>query len=506
MNKFAFGRGRVTAALVVAGGLVLGGLGIAHAQKGSPNPPATFKFTDSKVAPGRLGFAPVVKAVVPTVVSIKSSKVVKTGAIRRGQRGRQQDQGQIPDQLRQFFGDQFGGQFAVPNMPNIPDEQRSEGLGSGVIVSPEGYILTNNHVVDDATDLEVVLSDRRQYKARVIGKDDKTDIAVVKIDAGNLPAITIGDSDRVEVGDYALAVGNPFGVGQSVTLGIVSATHRGMRNEIEGYEDFIQTDAAINPGNSGGALVNDRGELIGINTAIIAHGSEGNQGIGFAVPVNLARNVMNQILKNGKVTRARLGILPQDVTPTIARQFGVKDSQGALVGEVEANSPAQKAGLKTGDIILDVDDHSVYDANQLRNMISSMQPNANVNLKIWRDGATRTLPVTLGELNPEEASNRGGSGSSNGAENALDGVSVENLTPQLARQLKLPASAAGVVVNEVSPSSAAASAGLQQGDVIQEVNRRPVKNVAEFEAAVRNSKEGTLLLVNRDGHTVFVGV
>jgi serine protease Do len=206
------------------------------------------------------------------------------------------------------------------------------------------------------------------------------------------------------------------------------------------------------------------------------------------------------------VTRARLGILPQDVTPTIARQFGVKDSQGALVGEVEANSPAQKAGLKTGDIILDVDDHSVYDANQLRNMISSMQPNTNVNLKIWRDGASHTLPVTLGELNPEEASNRGGGGSNSGVENALDGVSVENLTPQIARQLKLPASAAGVVVNEVRPASAAASAGLQQGDVIQEVNRRPVKNVAEFEAAVRNSKDGTLLLVNRDGHTVFVGV
>jgi serine protease Do len=500
MSRIAFGRGRVAAALVVALGLVLGGLGVAHAQKGSQNPPATFKFTDSKVAPSRSGFAPVVKAVVPTVVSIKSSKVVKTGALRRGQRG-QQDQGLDP--FRQFFGDQFGGQFAIPN---IPDEQRSECLGSGVIVSPEGYILTNNHVVDGATDVQVVLSDRREYKARVIGKDDKTDVAVVKIDAGNLPAITIGDSDRVEVGDYALAVGNPFGVGQSVTLGIVSATHRGMRNEIEGYEDFIQTDAAINPGNSGGALVNDRGELIGINTAIIAHGSEGNQGIGFAVPVNLARNIMNQILKNGKVTRARLGILPQDVTPTIARQFGVKDSQGALVGEVEANSPAQKAGLKTGDIILDVDDHSVYDANQLRNMISSMQPNTNVNLKIWRDGASHTLPVTLGELNPEEASNRGGGGTNSGAENALDGVSVENLTPQMARQLKLPASASGVVVNEVSPASAAASAGLQQGDVIQEVNRRPVKNVAEFEAAVRNSKDGTLLLVNRDGHTVFVGV
>jgi serine protease Do len=505
MSKVAFGRGRVAAALVVGLGLVLGGLGVAHAQKGanSPaNPPATFKFTDAKVAPSRTGFAPVVKAVVPTVVSIRSSKVVKTGAI-RGQRG--QGQGQIPDELRQFFGD--GGQFAIPNLPNIPDEQRSEGLGSGVIVSPEGYILTNNHVVDGATDVQVMLSDRREYKARVIGKDDKADIAVVKIDAGNLPAITIGNSDGVEVGDFALAVGNPFGVGQTVTLGIVSATHRGLGNEIEAYEDFIQTDAAINPGNSGGALVNDRGELIGINTAIIAHGSEGNQGIGFAVPVNLARNIMDQILKNGKVTRARLGILPQDVTPTIAKQFGVKDSEGALVGEVEANSPAQKAGLKTGDIILDVNGHSVYDANQLRNTISSMQPDSNVTLKIWRDGAQRTLPVTLGELNPEEATNRGGAGrGNNGSTDALEGVSVENLTSQIARDLKLPASTSGVVVNEVSPGSAAASAGLKQGDVIQEVNRKPVRNVAEFEAAVRNSKDGTLLLVNRDGHTVFVGV
>jgi len=305
-----------------------------------------------------------------------------------------------------------------------------------------------------------------------------------------------------------LAVGNPFGVGQSVTLGIVSATHRGMRNAIEGYEDFIQTDAAINPGNSGGALVNERGELIGINTAIIAHGSEGNQGIGFAVPVNLARNVMDQILKNGKVTRAQLGIFPQDVTPAIGRQFGVKDSQGALVGEVAANSPAQKAGLKPGDIILEVNGKSVYDANQLRNIVSSMQPDSNVNLKIWRDGAQRTLPVQLGELNPEEARNQGGRtrGNNNSADNALDGVSVEDLTSQVARGLGLSAGVSGVVVTEVNPNSTAASAGLQRGDVIQEVNRKPVKSAAEFEAAVRNSKDGTLLLVNRDGHTTFVAI
>lgn len=496
MRRDLLGRRGVAAVAVAALTLVLGGLGIAHAQRSSQaNPPATLKFADKNVGPSRTGFAPVVKAVVPTVVSIKSSKVVRTSRLNG------QGQGQLDPLFRQFFGDQFGGgQF------NVPSEQRSEGLGSGVIVSPEGYILTNNHVVDDATNLEVVLSDGRQFKGRVIGKDDKTDVAVVKIDAGNLPTITIGDSDNVQVGDYALAIGNPFGVGQTVTLGIVSATHRGLGNEIEAYEDFIQTDAAINPGNSGGALVNERGELIGINTAIIAHGSEGNQGIGFAVPVNLARNIMDQIMKNGKVVRAQLGIYPQDVTPTIARQFGVKDSDGALVGEVVPGSPAQKAGLKNGDIILDVNGKHITSANQLRNMISTMQPNSNVNLKVWRDGAEHTMPVTLGELNAEEAGNRGGRPNFNDSSGVLDGVSVENLTPQVARGLGLSPTAVGVVVSQVNQASAAASAGLQQGDVIQEVNRRPVRNVAEFEAAVRNSKQGTLLLVNRNGHTTYIGV
>ena len=499
MNKDFFKPGRVTLAVAVAAAVALGSLGVVHAQKGSQgNPPATMKFADRNPAPSRMGFAPVVKSVMPTVVSIKSSKVVKTGL-------RSQNQGQMDPLFRQFFGDQFGGQF---NVLNMPDEQRSEGLGSGVIVSPEGYILTNNHVVDGATDVQVVLSDRRELKARVIGTDPRTDIAVVKIEAGSLPAITIGDSDKVEIGDYALAVGNPFGVGQTVTMGIVSATRRGNLG-IEDYEDFIQTDAPINPGNSGGALVNERGELIGINTAILARGSAGNQGIGFAVPVNLARNVMDQILENGKVTRARLGIYPQDVTPGIARQFGVKDSHGALVGEVESGSPAQKAGLKNGDIILEVNGSSVYDANQLRNMISSMQPDAKVSLKVWRDGSERTIPVELGELNPEQARNqggRGGRGDNASSDSALEGVSVENLTSQVARGLGLSAGAAGVVVTEVNPASAAASAGLKRGDVIQEVNRRPVQNAAEFEAAVRDSKNGVLLLVNRNGHTAFVAV
>jgi len=312
---------RPKAAIVaMAAVLGIGGLGLAAAQHAlNNNPPASLKLADSNEGPSRTGFAPIVKKVLPTVVNISSTKVIKTSG--------SDMQGQMPDDdfFRQFFGGNMRG------TPQMPREQRERGLGSGVIVSPEGYILTNNHVVDGATDVRVTLSDKREFKARVVGTDPKVDIAVLKIDASDLPAIVIGDSSKMQIGDYALAVGNPFGVGKTVTMGIVSATGRSHLG-IEDYEDFIQTDAPINPGNSGGALINDRGELIGINTAIISHGSEGSQGIGFAIPVNLARTVMDEILKTGKVTRGYLGIVPQDVTPAIAKAFGVKEFTGALVG------------------------------------------------------------------------------------------------------------------------------------------------------------------------------
>ncbi len=423
------------------------------------------------------------------MVNISSTKVVKAQA---------DSEGQMPDDdlFRQFFGGSMRG------TPGMPREQRERGLGSGVIVSPEGYILTNNHVVDGATDVKVTLSDNREYKARVVGADPKTDIAVLKIDAANLPAIVIGDSSKIQIGDYALAVGNPFGVGKTVTMGIVSATGR-TNLGIEAYEDFIQTDAPINPGNSGGALINDRGELVGINTAIISHGSEGNQGIGFAVPVNLARTVMDEILKNGKVTRAYLGILPQDVTPAIAKAFGVKEFTGALVGDVTANSPAQKSGLQNGDIILELNGKPVTDANQLRMSISMMTPGASVNLKVLRNGAGRDFTVTLGELPTEQASAEKGSSDS---KSELSGISVQDVDARTARQLGVPANTAGVVVTKVDPSSAAADSGLQRGDVIQEVNHKPVRNTADFEAAMRNSKDQTLLLVNRQGSTMYVAV
>jgi serine protease Do len=478
-------------ALAMALALGIGGLGLAAAEHAfSSNPPASLKLADPNEGPSRTGFAPVVKKVLPTVVNISSTKMVKTSAQFEGS-------GQMPDDdiLRQFFGGNSRGQM-------MPREQRERGLGSGVIVSPEGYILTNNHVVDGASQVTVTLSDKREYKARVIGTDPKIDIAVIKIDAAGLPSIVVGDSSKIQIGDYALAVGNPFGVGKTVTMGIVSATGRSNLG-IEAYEDFIQTDAPINPGNSGGALINDRGELIGINTAILANGSEGNQGIGFAVPVNLARTVMDQILKNGKVTRAYLGIVPQDVTPAIAKAFGVKEMQGALVGDVSADGPAQKSGLEKGDIILQVDGKPVDDANQLRMSVSMMAPGTAVHLKVLRNGAQRDMTVTLGELPVEQAAVQK---DSSGAKSELSGIAVQDLDARTARQLGVPATTGGVVITNVNPSSAAADAGLRRGDVIQEVNRKPVHNTSDFESAMRNSKDQTLLLVNRQGSTMYVAV
>jgi serine protease Do len=324
----------------------------------------------------------------------------------------------------------------------------------------------------------------------------------LKIDATNLPSITVGDSSKVQVGDYALAIGNPFGVGETVTMGIVSATGR-TNLGIEQYENFIQTDAPINPGNSGGALVNDRGELIGINTAIIAHGSSGNQGIGFAIPVDMARNVMEQLVKTGKVTRAYLGIVPQDVTPAMAKAFGNEETHGALVGDVSPNSPGQKGGLERGDIILDVNGKPVADGNDLRMTISMMQPDSDVKLRVLHNGAERDVAVRLGELPTETASVKP---QGEHSDSSLSGVAVENIDSESAQDLKLPAKTQGVVVTDVDPASQAADAGLRQGDVIQEVNHKPVKNTSDFEQALRGSKEANLLLVNRHGSTMFLAV
>ena len=339
---------------------------------------------------------------------------------------------EMPPFFQQFFGQQFGPD-SERRSPRQRD-QREDSLGSGVIVSPDGYILTNNHVIDGATDVRVTLADKRQLKAKVVGTDPKTDIAVLKVDGSDFPSITIGDSSKVQVGDYALAIGDPFGVGQTVTMGIVSAMNRGNLG-IEDYEDFIQTDAPINPGNSGGALINDRGELVGINTAILSGGSGGNQGIGFAVPINLARSVMSQILDHGKVNRAYLGIMVQDVTPGISKAMNLKDMKGVLVGDVSPTGPAMKSGVQRGDVIVELNGKPMEDSRQLRNTISMMDPTATVKLKLLRNGNPTDVSVKLGELPNDKEQAKTEEGSS---EKALDGVTVENLDAQTARQLGLP--------------------------------------------------------------------
>jgi serine protease Do len=325
-------------------------------------------------------------------------------------------------------------------------------------------------------------------------------VAVLKIQATNVDPLTISDSSKVEVGDVAIAVGDPFGVGQTVTKGIISAKGRGGLG-IEDYEDFLQTDAPINPGNSGGALVNDRGELIGINTAIISHGSGGSQGIGFAIPSNLARQVMDQILKNGKVVRAYLGILPQDVTPSMAKAFGQKEAKGIIVGDVTPDSPAQAVGVQRGDIILELNGKPISDSNQLRMSISMMTPGTSVDLKTLHNGNERHVAVKLAELPTETAKLNS---QEEGGNKALDGVEVSNLNPEIAQQLGVPGNTKGVVVTGVDPDSKMAESGLKQGDVIQEVNRQSVKNVSEFQNALKKSGDDPLLLVNRGGRTLYI--
>jgi serine protease Do len=330
------------------------------------DPGLALRLADPGEGPAQHTFAPAAEVALPAVVNISSSKVVRTPAkLRR----LEQDPA-----FRQFYREWFGGRV------QIPKERREQSLGSGVIVTPNGYILTNSHVVNGATDVRVTLADKREFKARIIGTDPQTDVALLSIAASGLPAIVVGDSSKVRLGDCVLAIGNPFGVGQTVTMGIVSATGRGGLG-IEDYEDFIQTDAAINPGNSGGALVNDRGELIGINTAIISPAG-GNLGVGFAVPTNLVRTIAQELTANGKVSRAYMGISPQNITPRMARALGRDDIKGVLVGDVAVDSPAAEAGTQKGDVILAMNGQPVEDANQLRFAIAAMPPDSVVRLKL----------------------------------------------------------------------------------------------------------------------------
>ncbi|HUG80441.1 MAG TPA: DegQ family serine endoprotease [Bryobacterales bacterium] len=429
-------------------------------------------------------FAPTVKQVAPAVVSITVSKMEKVS------------QRNMPFP---FFGPEgFGAPFGGPPSDEGA-ERRRQGAGSGVIVSDDGYIVTNHHVIDGADKISVHLSDRRTLEAKLVGTDAKTDIAVLQVEDQDLPALPFGNSDNVEIGDIVLAVGNPFGIGQTVTMGIVGATGRGNLG-IEDYEDFIQTDAAINPGNSGGALVNTRGELIGINTAILARGGGGNQGVGFAVPVNLAHHVMTQLVASGRVARGFLGVGIQDLDPKMAKAFELQEARGAVVRSVQPGGPAAEAGLKQGDVIVGMNGESFRDSRELRLSVAAQPPGSTVKLAVLRDGAEKVFPVKLEEL-PEDNSEPERSSSAGAAPR---GLSVDELTPAIARQLNLAPGTQGVVVVNVKSGSAADEAGLRSGDVIREVARQPVSSVAEYRQRMGEAGDSVLLLVQRGDNPFFV--
>ena len=427
-------------------------------------------------------YASIVKKVAPSVVRVD----IDIGPKAQPQDDQQQWQFGFPDDpfFRHFF----------PQMPQGQRQQmfspREHGVGSGVIISKDGYILTNNHVVDDADQVKITLNDGREFTAKVIGKDPKSDIAVVKINAHDLPAITLADSAKVEVGDVVLAVGNPFAIGQSVTMGIVSATDRSAMGL--DYEDFIQTDAAINPGNSGGALVDTDGRLIGINTAIYSR-SGGYQGVGFAIPTDLARSVMVSLIDYGKVTRGYLGVRIQDVTPKLEQQFDLKSTKGALVGDVSPNSPAEKAGFKIGDVVLKFNDHPVVDSRHLQLEVASTAPGETVPVEVLRDGDTKTLHVKVKALpgSNEVAQN---DNSSSDSSDTLQGVAVTDLDSQARAQFNIPSNLKGALVTQVDPNSASADAGLKPGDVITSINRHQVSSADDAVKLTEHAKDRTTLL------------
>jgi serine protease Do len=420
-------------------------------------------------------------AVKPAIVNISTTRTVKVQG------------GSDP-----FADDPFFRHFFGDNLRRQPREQKSAALGSGVIVSSDGYIITNYHVVKDADEIKVLLADKREFSGKVIGSDPKTEISVVKIDAKDLPTLPWGDSDSLEVGDLVLAVGNPYGLNQTVTMGIVSAVGRANVG-IADYEDFIQTDAAINPGNSGGALVNVGGRLIGINTAIFST-SGGYQGIGFAIPSNMVRTIMESLVKEGKVIRGWLGISIQQITPDLAKQFDLKDENGVLVSDVTENGPAEKAGLKRGDVILEYDGKKTDEPSQFRNMVANTVPGEEHGLKVLREGELLTLRVTIGELPSDMQQAESGA-----YLNALRGVGVQDITPDIAKRLGLHPSVKGVIVNDIDEDSPAYGI-LAQGDVIQEIDRKKFVSVKDYQRIVSMiGRDNTiLLLVYRRGSSLFI--
>ena len=433
-------------------------------------------------------YAPVVERAMPAVVTIRVEK--RASFVPTSQ--------QIPEELRRFFGEE--GPQQMPRGQRMP-RGVERGLGSGVIVTRDGYILTNNHVVEGSDKVRVELPDHRAFTAKVVGTDAATDLAVVKIEATDLPTLVIGDSDAVKIGDVVLAIGNPLGIGETVTSGIISAKGRQTPTGGDGYQDFLQTDAAINHGNSGGALVNAAGQLIGINSQILSV-SDGNIGLGFAIPSNMAKHVMDQLVMNGTVRRAKLGVTVQRLTADMASALGLASAQGALVSGVEEGSAAARAGLKQGDVITQYNGKAVADNNQLRNAVAATTPGTTVPLQVLRNGRTETLQATVAEL----AAAKTASGTPAGSPGeGKYGMGIQPLTPDIAESAGVPSGTQGVIVTDVDPSGIAAESGLQEGDVIVKVDGKTVRTTADVKASLdRTDGKASLVLINRRGTALFL--
>ncbi|HET9933386.1 MAG TPA: Do family serine endopeptidase [Polyangiaceae bacterium] len=443
--------------------------------------PVTVAQSPALAQVGNTSIADIAERVLPSVVNISLTKVSK------GQSG--------PVPFPFFFGPQDMG------------ERREQGMGSGVIVSSDGYILTNNHVVSDASEIKVTTYDKHEYDATVVGTDPKSDIAVIKLKGtvAGLKAVEFGDSSKLRLGDVVLAVGNPFGVGQTVTMGIVSAKGRADLGIVD-YEDFIQTDAAINPGNSGGALVNMQGQLVGVNTAILSR-SGGYQGIGFAIPTNMAVPIMEALKTSGKVVRGWLGVGIQDMDSELAAGLKLPVSQGVLISDVKPGAPAARAGIKRGDVVVKIDGRAVTSSGSFRNQVAALGANHSTALEVYRDGKPQTVNVQLGEMPSADAAPGSHSGGPSGTGNSLDGLTLEELTPENRRALEIsPEVQKGAVVTRVDPRSAVARAGIRPGDVLLEVNRVPVDSLQKFQDLYSKTKGNVVLLINRHGTTVFVVV
>lgn len=423
-------------------------------------------------------FADLAERLKPTVVNIQVTSVERRSRFFRSPFG-----GGEGDPFEEFFKRFFGEEG--------PREFRRQGLGSGFVISSDGYIVTNNHVVENAAEIKVVMADKKQYRAKLIGSDKKTDIALLKVEPeGSLPAAHFGDSDALRVGDWVIAIGNPFGFGHTVTAGIVSA--KGRIIGAGPYDDFIQTDASINPGNSGGPLFNLRGEVVGINTAIVALA----QGIGFAIPMNMARRLIEQLRESGTVKRGFMGVVLQDLTPELAKQFGLKEPKGALVADVEEGSPADKGGLRRGDIVLEFEGKAVEDRHDLARMVAATEVGKVARLRVRRGADLHELKVQVTRF-PEERLT-----SAREVEKTL-GLTVQDLTPELAKRLDVPTDS-GVLVSAVEPQSPAARAGIRRGDLILEVNRRPVQSVDAFTKAFSRGKEDHLVLIQRGRNKIYL--